>query len=171
MHGYESFMKVCLDTNFIWGWFENAIKAYRRNLEEYETGKFDPTKKMEFLVRAKHELVTTNVAKTEVFRKLFSEKTVGKELCFKVWSDFLRIFSITLLEVNLVDFNEIAELCLITQLGKGSIPNLIQIQFAKNRNLPFATDTAIKDHYTYYNEKIQTYIDLRKIYDAEKLGQ
>ena len=71
-------------------------------------------------------------------------------------------FSIVVLEVNEVDFNEIADLCLITQLGRGTIPNLVQLQFSKKKNLAFATgDKKIKEHFTHYHEKICTYIELK----------
>ena len=163
---------LILDTNFIMGWFENAIKSYRRNPEEYESGKFDPTKKMEFLIEAKYEVFTTNVAKSEVFRRLFSELSVNKNLCTKVWTDFIGRFSIIELEINEVDFNDIADLCLVTQLGRGTIPNLVQLQFAKKNNRAFATgDKKIRDYFTHYHDKIYTYIELRQLYDAEKSGQ
>ena len=162
-------MKICLDTNFIWGWFENAIKAYRKNHEEYETGQFDSTRKMEFLVETKYELFTTNVAKAEVFRKLYSEKTVDVHLCRRIWEDFVTRFSIVVLDVDEIEFNEVAEMCLMAKLGKGSIPNLIQLQFAKKQTLYFATgDGAIKEDFINYYEKIYTYIRLRQIYDDEK---
>lgn len=163
---------LLLDTNFQWGWFENAIKAYRRNPEDYEKGRFDPTKKMEFLVEAKYEVFTPDVAQSEVFRKLFSEKNVEVWLCKRTWEDFISSFSIAVLKVIEVDFSEIAEMCLMAKLGKGSIPNLVQLQFAKNNNLPFATgDDAIKENYTSYYERVYTYIELRKLFGAEKPEQ
>ncbi len=163
---------LLLDTSFVMDWFEEAIRVYRRDIEKYEKGEFAPTRKIEFLVEAKHALSTTNIAKSEVFRKLFSEFTANRELCIKVWTDFVRRFFITELEVKEVDFNEVAELCLVTPLGKGSIPNLIQLQFAKKEDLPFATgDGAIRENYTKYYEKICTYIELRQAYDDEKSQQ
>lgn len=161
--------EVLLDTSFVWGWFENAIKTYRASKEKYAKGQFDITKKMKFLLEAKFQLLTTNIAKAEVFRKLLSEKSVSNSLCRDLWTYFVDYFSIHEVKVKDVDFDEVAEMCLVTQLSKGSIPNLIQLQFSKKNGSPFATgDNTVRYNFRFYFENIFTYVELREIFDSQR---
>ena len=158
-------MELYLDTNFIWSFFENAIKAYRRNPKEFEELKFDFSDRMKFIKETKYNLFTSNVAKAEVYRKLISEFTTAKELAVTIWNRFIEVFSITELFIEEVEFNEIAELSLTAPLKRGTMQNLIQLQFAKNKKLKFITgDKNIKEYFSGYYKEILTYIDLRQLY-------
>ncbi len=165
-------MELYLDTNFIWSFFENAVKTYRRSPEDFENLKFDFSKRMKFVKEAKFQLFTSNVAKAEVFRKLISELTTSKELAITIWNRFIEVFSVTELFIETVDFNEIAELSLIAPLKRGTMQNLIQLQFTKAKKLKFVTgDKKIKDYFSNYYKEILTYIDLRKLYGVSYLRQ
>lgn len=160
-------MELYLDTNFIWSFFENAVRTYRENPEDFENLKFDFSNRMRFLKDSKFQLFTSNVAKTEVFRKLISDFTITKELAINIWDRFTEVFSVTELFIERVDFNEIAELSLIAPMKKGTMQNLIQLQFAKDRGLKFVTgDKKIRDYFSDYYREILTYTDLRRLYDA-----
>lgn len=160
-------MELYLDTNFIWSFFENAVKAYRRNPKDFEELKFDFSSRMKFVKEAKFQLFTANVAKAEVFRKLISDFTTTKELAIIIWDRFVELFSITELFIENTDFNEIAELSLVAPLKRGTMQNLIQLQFAKSKKLKFVTgDMKIKEYFYNYYDEILTYIDLRQFYDA-----
>jgi len=124
-------MELYLDTNFIWSFFENAVKSYRRTPKEFEELKFDFSSRMRFVQEAKFQLFSSNVAKAEVYRKLISELTTAKELAIIIWNRFVEVFSVTELFVENADFNEIAELSLTAPLKRGTMQNLIQLQFAK----------------------------------------
>ncbi len=159
-------MKLYLDTNFIWSFFENAIKAYRRDPKEFEELKFDFSDRMKFIKETEYNLFTSNVAKAEVYRKLISEFNTTKELAVTIWNKFIEVFSITELFIEEVEFNEIAELSLNAPLKRGTMQNLIQLQFAKNKKLKFITgDKNIKEYFSNYYKEILTYIDLRQLYD------
>ena len=106
-------MKLYLDTNFIWGFFENAIKTYRKSPEKFWDLEFNASKKMKFLEKTKYELFTSNISKAEVFRKLFSEFSANNKIIKFAWRSFIKRFSVTELQIKNVDFDEIAELCLI----------------------------------------------------------
>lgn len=165
----QELTEFLLDTNFVWDWFLKAIKAYRKSEEEFESVKPSLTRKMEFLLRSRYKLSTTNVARSEVYRKLVSEMSANKELCPFLWNTFLKTFKVLELEVNFVNFFEVAELCLVTHLSQGSIPNLVQLQFSKKENIPFATgDNAIRDNYRTYFSHVYTYIELRQIFDSRQ---
>lgn len=139
----------------------------RRTPKEFEELKFDFSNKMRFVQEAKFQLFTSNVAKAEVYRKLISEFTTTKELAITIWNRFVEVFSVTELFVENVDFNEIAELSLTAPLKRGTMQNLIQLQFAKTKKLKFVTgDRKIKDYFSNYYKEILTYIGLRKLYDA-----
>ena len=149
-------MELYLDTNFVWSFFENAVKAYRKDPKEFEELKFDFSDKMRFVKETKFQLYTSNVAKAEVYRKLISEFITTKELTMTIWNRFVEVFSVIELYIENVDFNEIVELSLIAPLKRGTMQNLIQLQFAKAKGLKFVTG----------DKKIKEYLDLRQLYDA-----
>jgi hypothetical protein len=114
-------MDIYLDTNFIWSFFENAVKAYKRNPKAFEELKFNFSSRMKFIKETKFKLFTSNVAKAEIYRKLISEFSATKELAVTIWNRFVEVFSVTELFIEKVDFNKIAELSLIVPLKRGTM--------------------------------------------------
>jgi predicted nucleic acid-binding protein len=152
-------MKLYLDTNIIWAWFDKNIRRIKNNQS------LEPTSVMEYLSSKGFDLFVSTLTKSEIFRFLKSQHNAPKPLCERIWSEFRKVFEIKELELAefLVNFNDLTEISLKVSLGKRTFINLIHIQIAKSNKLTFLSgDKILMERLRWYYPRIMDYSTLRK---------
>ncbi len=85
----------------------------------------------------------------------------------ELWKLLLDSFEISYEVVSEIDFDDLAEICKITDTKKKTLINLIHLQIAKKRKFYFLTgEEKLKENCAFYYDKILTYENLRKIFSS-----
>ncbi len=149
-----------LDTNMIWAWFGNMMKNIRKgeSLKIPDILKFISSK-------AELKTFTTNLTKAEIFRYLKSEWGCDKGFSEDLWNKFLVSFNTSYIEFDVIEIDELIEICSKVATKKKTLVNLMHLQLAKKNNLWFLTgEENLKEKYKEYYDKVLTYEDLRGLF-------
>lgn len=152
-------MKLYLDTNIIWAWFERNAKNVKKNKP------LQITSLMKYLSTREFDLFVSRLTKAEIFRFLKSQHSASRVLCEKIWNDFKEIFDISELKISTFEVNldDLVKVCTKTILGKKTLINLVHIQIAKDNKLIFLSgDKSIVERVKWYYSNVIDYPTLRK---------
>ena len=149
-------MKIYLDTNIIFGFFNKWILAKRKGTD------FKEPEIIRFLKETKEiELFVSPLVKAEIGRRLRSEFSATESEANEVWTLFLETLMIKELETAQIN-DEIAEIAFKIPFRK-RISNLMHLIICKQYDIWFLTgDKEILTKGKKFYNKIISYVELRK---------